>query len=264
MADTSVFGQQDQASSATDYNALNFMILQALNKIQTVTLVKIAAVTNQGGVTPVGFVDVIPMVNQMSGDRQAVPHITIYNIPYFRLQGGKNAIIIDPEVGDIGICGFASRDISAVKSAKDFANPGSFRVFDWADGLYWGGVLNATPEQYVQFSTAGIVLHSPTKIRMEAPEIEIHADNSIKMDSDMLESTQQTSAKITAPNITLTGATEVAGTLSQTGGGASTMSGTVDAAGEGTFNGHTVGQHTHTQGADSHGDAEQPTNPPTG
>lgn len=42
------------------------------------------------------------------------------------------------------------------------------------------------------------------------------------------------------------------------------VTGQVIASGEGTFNGHTVTQHTHTQPADSHGDTEQPTNKPTG
>jgi hypothetical protein len=70
----------------------------------------------------------------MTGKREAVEHGVIYSIPYFRLQGGVNAIIIDPEPGDIGMCGFCSRDISVVKNTKKIANPGSYRKYAWADG----------------------------------------------------------------------------------------------------------------------------------
>lgn len=156
------FGQQNQSTTNDEYNMLVFVIQSLLQKLQTVTLVRVEAVSNSGGVSPVGTVDVRPLVNQMTGNREAVPHGTIYGVPYFRLQGGANAIILDPQVGDIGMCAFASRDISAVKVAKGPANPGSIRKFDWADGLYFGGMLNGVPAQYVRFSEDGIELKAPT------------------------------------------------------------------------------------------------------
>lgn len=159
---TQVFGQQDPSTQASEYAALAFVVQQLLQKMQTVTLVRVVSCSNDGGVSPVGTVSVQPLVNQMSGDRQPTPHGVIFNVPYFRLQGGASAVILDPEVGDIGMCAFASRDISAVKTAKDAANPGSFRQYDWADGLYFGGLLNAVPTQYVRFHAGGIELKAPT------------------------------------------------------------------------------------------------------
>lgn len=159
---TEVFGQQFPSTTDNEYNTLAFVVRQLLQKMQTVTLVRVMAVTNSGGVTPVGTVDVRPLVNQMTGDRTAVEHATIFKIPYFRLQGGGNAVILDPQVGDIGMCAFASRDISAVKAAKDTANPGSFRQYDWADGLYFGGLLNGVPTQYIRFHAGGVDIKAPT------------------------------------------------------------------------------------------------------
>ena len=132
------------------------------------------ACTNEGDLSPVGFVDIMPLVNQIDGKGNPTPHVTIYNIPYLRLQGGTNALILDPQVGDIGIAVFASRDISKIKSTKAQANPGSGRSYDFADGLYLGGVLNAVPQQYVRFSSSGIEIVSPTKITLTAPDIEIN------------------------------------------------------------------------------------------
>ena len=131
--------------------------------------VRVESCTNDGDVSPVGFVSVTPLVNQIDSQGNATPHGVINNIPYFRAQGGANAIILDPEPGDIGICIFASRDISKVKSTKAQANPGTFRQFAWGDGMYIGGLLNGTPTQFVQFNSDGITVTSPTKITLNAP-----------------------------------------------------------------------------------------------
>lgn len=168
-------GQQKPSTTRGDFNNISFLMQQALGKMQTATLVRIESCTNAGGVSPVGFVDVTPLVTQLDGAGVPTPHTTIYNVPYFRMQGGGNAVIIDPQIGDIGLCAFASRDISKVKRTRKQANPGSFRRYDYADGLYVGGMLNGTPTQYVQFSADGIKLHSPVKIVLDAPTVEIVA-----------------------------------------------------------------------------------------
>ena len=114
-----------------DGGALAFAVNSIVSRIQTVTLVKVVAV-HSGGVAPVGLLDVQPLVAQLDGAGSPVAHGTIHNVPYFRLQGGSNAVIIDPEPGDIGMCGFCSRDISAVKRSKTAAAPASRRRFDRA------------------------------------------------------------------------------------------------------------------------------------
>lgn len=144
-----------------EFNNIAFLVQQALLKVQTATLVRIESCTNNGGLEPVGFVDVTPLVNQIDGKGNATPHVTIYNVPYLRIQGGANAIIIDPQAGDVGVCVFASRDITKVKSTKGQANPGSWRQYSFADGLYLGGMLNGTPLQYIQFNNLGVTITAP-------------------------------------------------------------------------------------------------------
>lgn len=211
MANESAQGLDQLDTPESEYGMLLFIVEQALAKLCTVTLVKVVAVYNAGGVTPVGSVDVTPLVNQMTGDGRPVAHGIIYGIPYFRLQGADDAIILDPKVGDIGMCAFASRDISSVKVAKAAANPGSKRKFDFSDGLYFGGMLNGVPTQYIRFYSGGIEMVSPTKITLTAPEVDINAS---------------TTFKVTSP--------------------ASTMSGTLAVTGDATANGKSVSTHTHT------------------
>lgn len=167
------YGQHSYDTNLDPNIAMRFMVQQLLNCMQTVALVKVVGVSQHGDLSPVGTVNVQPLVNQMTGDRKAVPHGVIYGIPYFRLQGGSNALILDPQVGDIGMCGFCSRDSASAVANKGFANPNSHRKFDWADGLYFGGFLNGTPQQYVRFSADGLEVVSPSKVTIQAPNVEL-------------------------------------------------------------------------------------------
>ena len=182
-SDQGFTGQLQPQSGTSDVGAQNFAIAQFLTRVRTATLVQVKSCTNTGDVSPVGRVDVLPLVNQLDGSLKAVPHAVIYDVPYLRLQGGTDAVILDPKPGDIGIAVFADRDISAVKSSKQQSNPGSGRTFDFADGLYLGGVLNDVPQQYIRYYSGGIEIVSPTKIRMAAPEIEIAAGSTISVTS---------------------------------------------------------------------------------
>lgn len=149
----------------TSEGSLGFVIKSALAKMQTVTLVKVVAV--QGGTGPVGTVDVQPLVNLVSGAGQGQEHGTIKGLPYMRMQGGVAAIVMDPKPGDIGICAFASRDISSVKANKAPSNPGSNRRFAWSDGMYLGGTLNGTPQHLITFADDGVHITTPLTIFLE-------------------------------------------------------------------------------------------------
>lgn len=234
-------GQVRPSTTRGDFNELSFIIAQALARMQTSTLVRIESCTNDGGLSPVGLVDVTPLVNQIDGAGNPTPHATIYNVPYMRVQGGANAIVIDPEPGDIGICLFASRDITKIKSTKAQGNPGSLRQYSFSDGMYVGGTLNGTPAQYIQFNGDGIKIFSPTAIKLEAPDVQIIAET-VAIDAS-------TSTTITTPTFTVNGATMLNGPLTQgtgSGGGSATMQGPLSVTNDVTVQGTSV--HTHVHG----------------
>lgn len=222
-------GQARAAEGGDEYGALMFVINQSLARLSTATLVRVVSVTNNGGLSPVGFVDVQPLVNQLDGAGNAVPHAVLHQLPYFRLQGGTDAVILDPKVGDIGMAAFGSRDLSAVKASKQQANPGSWRTHDMADGLYFGGLLNGTPVQYVQFTADGINVVSPSKVTVVAPNIELNA---------------ATQCALNSPQIVLNGTVQQgAGSF----GGTSTWQGNMNTLGTLRNNGKDVGStHTHS------------------
>jgi hypothetical protein len=162
-------GQQTFATSLSDFNTTSFIFQQMLMRVRTASAVKVVSCSNAGAVAPVGTVSVMPLVNQVDGAGNATPHGVIYNIPYFRLQSGVNAIIIDPQAGDIGLLVVCDRDTSSVKASKAQSNPGSRRKYDFADGFYFGGYLNAVPTNYVQFVNGQVNVVATNSVSITAP-----------------------------------------------------------------------------------------------
>ena len=184
MQTPSFKGQKDLQTQSSDYNSASFHIRQEISKLSTTTVVKIIAVNVDDKISPVGRVDVQPIVDQMDGRGQAVPHGIIYNVPYMRMQGGANAIIIDPQIDDIGLCCFSDRDISRVKETKKPALPGSKRMMSMADALYIGGILNGTPERYIIIDDAGIDIIGGPAVNITADSVVVTASEII-LDGDV-------------------------------------------------------------------------------
>lgn len=162
MSKTSV-SPTDLTSEA---NVLSYIINSAISKLWTSTLVK---------VTDVDIVNkrlaVLPLVQQIDNDNKGIPGVSILDVPYFVLQGGKYAVDISPAVGDIGICLFGMRDISNVKTEKEESLPGTFREYAPQDAMYIGGILNSTPEVIIKLSDE--------KIEITAPQVVINGDVSV-------------------------------------------------------------------------------------
>lgn len=152
------YGQQWPSNTSSKYNTTAFIVQQILAQARTAVLVKVMAVTGGGVGALAGTVDVQPLVNLVDGSGNATPFATIFGMPYFRLQAGGCGIIADPKVGDIGLAVIADRDISAVKSARKAANPGSARRFSLSDGLYFGGFLCDAPTRYILLNDDGLKL----------------------------------------------------------------------------------------------------------
>lgn len=237
---------QQASSAANDYTKLLFVFQQLMRGVATATLVRVDACTNDGGLVPTGTVDVTPLVNQVDGNGQPVPHMTIYGLPYGRLQGGSTAFIMDPKVGDIGLAVFASRDISSVKANKAPSNPASSRTNDYADGLYWGTFLGETPTQYIQANDSGITIHSPTKVTITAPEVDLVATSVVNIQAPTIN--LKGAVVQTDGNVTMGADLAVAG--NETVGGGLAVTGTTTGTGAANFTGGVTGQgtslHTHT------------------
>ncbi len=235
--DDGYYGTQKPTAGTDEYNAQLFVIRQFLNTRNYVALVKVINVTAPGGLALAGTVDVQPLVNQLDGQGNAIPHGVVNDLLYFRLQGGANAIILDPQVGDIGLCMFCDRDSSAVQSTKAAANPGSMRRNDMADGIYFGGMLNGLPNQFVMFTADGITIKSPALVKLEAPQIILQAE------TVEINATDETT--VNSPTFTVNGDSQFNGKIDATSTiTAPNVVGTTNV----TFGGKSGVAHTHSGG----------------
>lgn len=162
VADKEYKRSADRTDYASEYNELNFLIAQKIKQLETSTVVKVLKVKANNQYT--GYVDVQPLVQQSSNSGVPYDQPVMFNVPYMRVQGGTNAVIIDPAVGDIGIACFSSRDISTVKNSRKASLPASERVYDISDGMYIGGILNGTPTQFIKFTGDGINITTPSTV----------------------------------------------------------------------------------------------------
>lgn len=210
--------------------AQEFMILTLLRKLHTATIVQVQSVTPISA--SVGVVQVIPMVVDVATNGLVVAQSPIYAVPYFRLQGGSSAVILDPVKGDIGLAVFAERDITGIVQTQQAGPAPTARDHSSADGLYIGGFLNGAPTQWVHFlaNAAGIDINTPGALTLEGQTISLTAG---------------TTMTLNAPGgLTINANTTLNGTMSgtSTGSGAYQFAGTVTAPDvvlpRGSVNGH--------------------------
>ncbi|MFT8716115.1 baseplate assembly protein [Gluconobacter potus] len=171
MSESSYVGVTQGSS---DSAALKAAVQSHTSKMGTNVLVQVSAVHAGNGI--VGTVDVTAMVHQQTSDGTAVPHGTIYGVPYLRIQGGACAVIVDPVAGDIGYIIISGRDQSNVVATRAPALPGSFRQHSMADCVYVGGFLNDAPAHYVQITTDGVRIVTTGKVTVQASEMDVNCD----------------------------------------------------------------------------------------
>lgn len=231
MSDNTVKDTRASGTAKSDFNALSYMIETLINQLVfTADVVKVLSVSG-------GYVDVMPLVTQIDAFDNAVQPAPLYHLPYNRVQGGRAALIIDPVPGDIGLAVFAKRDSSGVMVGQtDPVKPASFRTFNQADGFYFGGFLNQTPEVFLELTQGGeAILTAPTKVTVNTATADVNA-NGI--------------CNINAPMTNVSGNLAVAGQLAVTGGisggGGATMTGGItNTGGTVTSNGITLETHIH-------------------
>ncbi len=232
-------GQQDPFSSIDDWAVITFIARQLIALLDTMKPCKVVSVHPGTGSPPIaGTVDVQLLISQIDGGGNVAKQGIVYGIPFTRLQGGVWSIVMDPAIGDFGWVCAADRDISALKSAvaagqsPTNVNPGSNRKYHVSDSVYVGGAFNPkVTKAWAWFKTDG------------AFEIQDQAGNVLKSDA--------TAGFIMTP----------------VSGGGLLVNGFIYATGEvirgsGGSDSVTLGNHTHDQGNDSHGDTEVPTNAP--
>ena len=175
--DTTRTSNRKLNSGASEYNALSFMMEQMIKgMVNTAIPVRVDSCTKPGVGGAAGYVSATPLVQQRGADGKSLQPVSLPQLPFFRLQCGTAAVVLDPQPGDVGLAVFSQQDASNIEAGKtDPVQAGSFRCFDMSDGFYIGGFYGQTPTTYVHLDPerGEAYIKAPTKITIDAPQIEL-------------------------------------------------------------------------------------------
>ena len=246
-----------------EYDKVISQFNSLITNVNTAMPCKVVAIEKQEqrGVNIVGFVDIQLMIEQTNGQKKGNETAIICNVPYVRIQGGTNAVIIDPEINDLGVAIFASRDITNFKEARRQTPPATWRKFSISDAIYIGGIRNQKPVQYIHFRNDGIEIYSPKRVHITTPTVLIDSDNTTINTSAKTTINANGGCEINAEttnngNVKINGNTKISGNLlvggiiGQTGeaggGGNVSLIGPVNVVNDLHAKGISVAHHTHT------------------
>ena len=243
MSDKQRQGTRSGYDRTSQTNQAHFLSKQLILKlVQSGYLARIDACTSAEENSGSGLVNVTPLTCQTDTEGQALPMVSIENLPHCRYQHGIAAVIIDPVPGDIVSMLVNKNDISTIKpGTTEPVNAGSFRQFSQSDSVMLNSVHTKTPEVY-------IVLRQDKTIKARGPEgIRVETDKTldecalenrtVQIGKDKTETIGGNCSQDTAGNKSVT----VQGACSATVQGAITVTGassySLDASGAITING---------------------------
>lgn len=156
--------------------------------------IEIAKVVAIRGSAPNIVVDVLPLLSRVDQTGAMIANSILYDIPVWRLQRGSSAVIMNPVIGDIGIVGVCDRDTTLVRANLKESVPGSKRKHNKSDGVYFGGVLNAQPTQFIEFADGAINITTPNPVNINCSSANVTAPEGVIMTTPTLHVTGDVTA----------------------------------------------------------------------
>lgn len=189
------------SSQVSEAESLSFIFEKLLSSKVFVNLVQVTAVR---GTAPNLVVDALPLVAEVrSEDRTIIMGTEIFNIPVWRLQRGASAIIMNPVVGDIGVAVVCDTDTTVARATRKESVPGSKRNHSRSDAIYFGGLLNMPPTQFIEFADNALNITSPNPVNITCTTANITAPSGVNVDT---------------PLMTVTGSIQAAGDITDNSG----------------------------------------------
>lgn len=215
MAENTVRGQKRLSSSNTLTNAITYLVDQRIaERVETSDIVSIGEADQAGTGGAAGFASATPLVCQTDGFGNAIPSAAIPQLPFYRPQAGKAAIIMDPQPGDKAIAIYQKRDSSGITTGANApSRPASFRSFSQADGVLLNGVKGEAPEIWLELNPASGNISLSTKAAAVEISCRESGDMVIKTASGNITIECTVEATVKAPDIILDGNVRVTGNL---------------------------------------------------
>ncbi|EIC83977.1 phage P2 baseplate assembly protein gpV [Serratia sp. M24T3] len=150
--------------SASEANSLAYVFKKLLRQATFIEIVIVESVDSDAKTCVVK-----PLVTPVNAANEEIDSQSVSGIPYFRLQMGSSAIIINPQAGDMGLMLVCDEDISNVLSGKAAATAATGQRHSRQFGVYLGGIglLNGDPTEYIEFTGSGINIVAPNGLKID-------------------------------------------------------------------------------------------------
>ncbi|SFN29720.1 Bacteriophage Mu Gp45 protein [Izhakiella capsodis] len=166
------------SAQMNDAEAMAFAVDRILSGYFFIEIVKVLEIR---GEAPDLVVDVLPLVARKDQAGAIIPGSTVYDLPVFRFQRGTSAIIMNPQPGDIGMIAVCDRDTSLVRANRKESAAGSNRRHSKSDAIYLGGLLNAIPNQVIEFADGSINIRTPNPVNINCSSANITAPEGVTL-----------------------------------------------------------------------------------
>lgn len=177
-----------------DANKLNYAINNILKKINTILICKIEVINQDK------TFDVRSVLNVIGNDGTPYQPILQFSLDQMRIGGGNAGILVEPQVNDYVVVGYAQRDITNFKEIKNTTNPNTKRIFHHNDGIILGIYPTKEPSIIIKITNNEITINGNDKpinitntnninikgnnVKIEANNTEIVA-NTIKLNGEL-------------------------------------------------------------------------------
>jgi phage baseplate assembly protein gpV len=170
-------------------------------------------------------VQVQHLITIANTDQLQISRGQISSLPVLQLGGGGFVLSFNLKTGDLGWVIAADRDISQMLQSYTTAAPQTYRVKNFADGVFIPDIMHGytvaeeDAENMVLQSIDGTVKVSlgTAAITVQAPTVNIISDTTVSVTAPVVQVTAITSATITSPLLNVTGAINAEGGITAAG-----------------------------------------------
>lgn len=203
----------DEYRTNNEGNALHYFVQALIHSTVNVAIpVRVDSVTlGEGGVA--GWVSATPLITERDNYGKMIKPVSIPKLPFFRYRASTAAVILNPRVGDVGLAVFCHRDISPIAPGVNAPhNAGSYRTFDYSDGIYLGGLFgDAPPKTTIVVDPDGeLVEVNCKKMVVNAPNITLNGEVQVTKNVNVNQNVKAT-GDVTGKGISLSGHTHPCG-----------------------------------------------------
>lgn len=176
-----VRGIANYENLSSDFNILSFIIENVVRgMVNTALPVTVSAVDADNL-----KVSVKPLIAQRDGENNSIAMPEIFDIPFFRYQAGTAALMITPQVDDIGVALFFQTDASGLqKGDNSVIPPRMLTPYPLFSAVYIGGIMQKEPETVIEITNDNITIKANKEVSIQCETASIKVDKNAAIECE--------------------------------------------------------------------------------